>query len=362
MDRVLHVVATDRRRGAELFASALADRLGEAGVEQLVAVLRPASTGATVSFPATLASARDRGVSRVGLARAIRRWRPTVIQAHGGEALAAALPGSLGGPPVVYRRIGDAPARIAAGWRRAAFGAGVRRCARVVAVAEAIRRQTIELFRVRAGDVVTIPNAIDTVAVRRIDRGVARRGLGLPQAARVSVQVGALVAEKDPVGSLEAVSIAMIGRPDVRHLVVGEGPLRPAMEARARALGIDARVLFLGERGDVPAVLSAADVFVFGSPPGSMEGMPASVLEAAACGVPVIATRVGGLDEVVVPGKTGVLVPPNDHAQLSEAIGELLDDDALRAVLGAGASALADRFDIRDVSTRYLELYREVAS
>jgi len=362
MHRVLHVVATDRRRGAELFASSLAGRLAEAGLEQLVAILRPADDATAVAFPAPLAREGRGPLTRAGVARVIRAWRPTLIQAHGGEALSAALPGALARTPLVYRRIGDAPPSISSGWRRAAFGGAVRRCARVVAVAEAIRRQTIELFRVPARHVVTIPNAIDTRAVRPIDRRDARRALGLPTDARVSVQVGALVQEKDPLELLEAVALAMSRRPDVRHVVAGDGPLRRQVEARARAVGIDGRILVLGECRDVPAVLSAADLFVFGANPGSMEGMPASVLEAAACGLPVVATRIAGLEEVVAEGRTGVLVAPGDREGLADAVGTVLDDAALRARMGAAGAAQAGRFDIRAVATRYLDLYGEVTS
>ena len=122
-------------------------------------------------------------------------------------------------------------------------------------------------------------------------------------------------------------------------LVIGDGPQRTALEAGARALGCERRVVFTGSLPpeEVSARLREADVFVLNS---RYEGLPHAVLEAFAAGIPVVATAVGGTPELVRDGESGVLVPPGDAKRLREAIQTLLDDAALRERLGRGGYAV----------------------
>ena len=128
--------------------------------------------------------------------------------------------------------------------------------------------------------------------------------------------------------------------PDALFVIAGEGPERRSLEARARALELDGRVVFLGYRNDPADLLSACDLFVL---PSLFEGFPLSVLEAAAAGRPVIATAVDGTVEAVRHGETGLLVPPADPAALAAAINALLRDPALAFRLGAAAKIHAYR-------------------
>jgi len=128
--------------------------------------------------------------------------------------------------------------------------------------------------------------------------------------------------------------------PEARFLIVGDGPERAALEAQARSLDISSRVSFLGHRRDVPALLASADVFVL---PSLFEGLPLSVLEAMAAAKPVVASRVGGTDEAVLDGVTGILVPPSDPAALTRAIRSVLADPALGQRLGTAGRARVHR-------------------
>jgi len=146
--------------------------------------------------------------------------------------------------------------------------------------------------------------------------------------------------------------------PDAIFVLAGDGPERSALEELCLRLGLEDRVRFLGRREDIPELLATCDLFVL---PSLYEGLPLSVLEAMASGKPVVATGVGGTDEVVVHGSTGKLVPPMDVTALAVAIGAMLRDQAMAARFGeAGRKRVAQLFSaevmVRGVSDLYDEL------
>jgi glycosyltransferase involved in cell wall biosynthesis len=368
--RVLHVVASGRRRGAEIFTADLVGALDAAGVVQQVAVLHaPDGLDLRYAAPTTMLGA-DRlplpgvrmgawGVGR--LRRVIRSWRPDVIQAHGGEALKYAVVGATPGPvPVVYRRIGSTPSSIARGPRREVYGRLMRRSARVVAVAEAVREETLRVFGLPPRHVVTIPNAVDA---RRLavtaDRAVVRRRLGIPAEAEVFLSLGALTWEKDPLAHVAVAGQVLAERPAAWHLVVGHGPLLGQVEEAVARLPSRGRMRLLGARGDVGDLLAASDVLLFAS---CSEGMPATVIEAGIAGLPVAGFAVAGVSEVVESGVTGLLTRPGDVPGLGAHVTALLADPDWRRSLGAAArERCLARFDIKAVAPRYLDLYRSLA-
>jgi glycosyltransferase involved in cell wall biosynthesis len=124
----------------------------------------------------------------------------------------------------------------------------------------------------------------------------------------------------------------------VRLLIVGAGPLRDELAAQAATAGLADRVTFAGERGDVPDILAAADVFVLSS---VSEGMPISILEAMASGLPTVATDVGGVRELVADGETGFVVPARDARAFAQPLARLCGDEGLRRRLGEAAQSRA---------------------
>jgi glycosyltransferase involved in cell wall biosynthesis len=369
--RVLHVLATTKRRGAEVFASELIGALDAAGLSQRVAVIR--QTPLEVYFPVPWTTLDAAGTRMPGIrldARTVRRlrhlaarWRPHVVQAHGGEALKYAVPALTGtGIPVVYRRIGMAPRWLRRGPRRAAHGWLMRRSARVVAVAEEVQRETVELFGVPPPRVITIPNGVDQ---RRIDatrgRDETRVSLGITPDTPVVASLGAITWEKDPLAHVR-VTARVLRKREIVHLWTGDGPMREELEAAGRELGLDGRLLIVGSRADVGDLLEAADIVLWASRSDGMEGMPAAVIEAGIAGRPVVGFAVAGVPEVIVDGETGLLADPADEEGLAAHVLDLVNDEARRGGLGAAARrrCLA-RFEIGSVAPQYLSLYREVA-
>jgi L-malate glycosyltransferase len=370
--RVLHLVTSGERRGAEIFAADLVGALDEAGVVQQVAMLR-GEAGSPVRFAADTVTLGTDGRRMPGTGvevAALRRlrsliacWSPDVIQAHGGEVLKYAVAATALRPcPVVYRRIGSAPPWITRGIRRTAYARLLRRAALVVAVAEAVRLETLRLFRLPADAVVTIPNGVD---VRRLqpslDRTALRQRLGIPPEAAVILSLGALSWEKDPLGHLRVTAPVLARHARAVHLFAGDGPLRGELVGAAGQAGLEDRVRVLGGRSDVADLLEAADVLLFASQPGGMEGMPAIVIEAGMAGVPVAGYAIAGVTEVVVNGETGLLVPPSEQGRLTQAVSTLLEDDVRRLAMGRVARArCGTRFEIGTVAPQYLGCYEQV--
>ena len=205
-----------------------------------------------------------------------------------------------------------------------------------------------------------IPSGVDTgrFAPGR-DREAAKTGLGfVPETALIGT-VGRLEPRKGTDTLLDAVAALGAARPDVALVVVGEGPLRGELAARAERLGIAARVRLLGDRADVDDVLAALDVFVL---PSRTEGMSNALLEAMAMALPVVATAVGGTPEVIADGRSGLLVPSDDPAAMAAAIGRVLADPARGRGLGEVArSVVEERYGARSMVRRLEGIYAAVA-
>lgn len=189
----------------------------------------------------------------------------------------------------------------------------------------------------------------------------ARRRLGLCPDAEVLLSVGRQEYRKGQRYLLEAVEPLMRSYPRLVLLMAGRpGQMTEQLSALAAELGIDRRVWFLGHRTDVPDLLAAADLFVF---PSLSEGLGGAVLEAMAMGVPIVASDLPALREVMEDGRCGLLVEPASPPALTAAIARLLEDDAAREQLGtSGRAMFNDRFTIERSAERMLELYHALAS
>lgn len=201
--------------------------------------------------------------------------------------------------------------------------------------AEAITRRIAPPERVRTIG-VGVAKALKAPGAH--DRAEARRLLGVPPGMHVVGTVGRLAFQKAPEDFVTA--LAMLGRGDVFGVWIGAGPLHAEIERLAARRGLSGRMLFTGERQDVEALLPGLDVFAMAS---RYEGLPCAIVEAMGAGLPVVATAVNAVPDVVVAGETGLLVPPGAPDLLGRAVGYLLDHPAEAARLGAtGRSRLGE--------------------
>jgi glycosyltransferase involved in cell wall biosynthesis len=205
----------------------------------------------------------------------------------------------------------------------------------VVASAESVRDFYIEQVGADPGKVSVIYNAVDWTALEtQTTRQAQRTSLQIPLDVPLACIIARLTEQKGHRVLFDAVARAPLG--SLHLLVVGDGELRDDLEQRAAALGIASRVHFVGARRDLGALLLASDLFVM---PSLWEGLPLAMVLALGAGMPVVATRVAGIPEVVRDAETGLLVRAGDVDALAEALARLLHDEALRGRLGRAAQA-----------------------
>ncbi len=228
---------------------------------------------------------------------------------------------------------------------------------RVTVNAEAVREHIHRLERCPREKLVVVPNGIDVRRVQAWPREAWWRLLGGPPRGPVIGTVGRLVPTKGQADLLEA-AVSIVDRvPDARLVLAGDGPLRTALEDRARALGLAGHVAFLGEVPDAAGLLPWLDLFVL---PSLIEGMPNSAIEAMAARRAAVVTDVGGNAEVVVDGGTGLVVPARDPRSLAEAVLTLLKDpERARAMGEAGRARAAALFGADRMARRLEALYGE---
>lgn len=232
---------------------------------------------------------------------------------------------------------------------RLAFRVGVA----PVAIGDLVAESIVRVYGMPPRAVIPHGIPVARFAAPSVARGAWRAANGVPAGATALACVCRLSAQKNVGALLEA--FGRLGDLDAVLLVAGDGPLRSTLEAAGRDLGIAGRVRFLGARSDVPDLLGATDVCVL---PSLWEGNPLAILEAMAAGVPVVATRVGGVPEFVRDGETGSLVPPGDVGALEVALRRIVTDAAFRRALGSGARRVAvERFDVARMVSDYERLY-----
>jgi glycosyltransferase involved in cell wall biosynthesis len=230
-----------------------------------------------------------------------------------------------------------------------------------VAVADIQKRQLVEVEGLRDETVRVIYNGVDTQVFHPSEPAEwtsTRRSLGMPDDAIVLMAVGSLKPIKGIDILLRAATPVLQKDARARLVLVGQGPDRVALEQLARESGVADRVSFLGLRDDVASLLRAADVLVLAS---RTEALPTVLLEAAATALPVIATRVGGVPEIVEADRSGLLVPAEDVAALRDAIERVVGDESLRRTLGQRGRAIVEtRFRIETMCETKMAYFEEL--
>jgi glycosyltransferase involved in cell wall biosynthesis len=282
-----------------------------------------------------------------------------VMHTHNAVAhyYAAAAAAALGISRVINTRHGMGPARPSPRLDRL-YRAALLGTHAAVSVCQAVRDGFVQSGVIPSSKALVIPNGVALADIEvRTAQAKSRllAMLGRPTTSVVLGTVGRLSPVKDHATLLKAIRLLQFSGRTVELVVAGDGEVRASLEALTQSLHLGERVHFLGMRQDVAQLLSAFDVFVLSS---MSEGYSLALVEAAAAGLPIVATRVGGNADIVADGYTGLLAPAQDPEALAAALAVLVDDAALRERMGSASRQWALRHgSIEAMGKAYLALY-----
>ena len=292
------------------------------------------------------------------LARIVKQLKPDIIHAHDPHgvamaALALSMSTQVTKPPLVASRRVDFHLRgnALSRWK-------YRQVDCFVCASEAIRQMLVG-DGVPGSRTVTVHEGIDIERVENTHPANLHGEFWLPHNAPIVGNVAALVPHKGQRHLIDAARLVVRQLPDARFVIAGEGELRPALERQIKEYHLEKHVLLAGFRPDVLSLHKAFDIFVMSS---VTEGLGTSLLDAMAAGKAIVATRAGGIPEVVADGETGILVAPRDHDAMADAIVRMLKDGTLRRQMGdAGRARARSLFSAERMVQNTLNVYQRIA-
>jgi glycosyltransferase involved in cell wall biosynthesis len=344
--QVLHVITDTDRRGAQVFAADLAGALRARGHRCDLVALAPGTTG---GIDAEVIGRRRHDPLALPVLRSRMRAADITV-AHGSSAgPACAVARLAGGGPFVYRQISDSRFWAPSFAKRLQVRTVLGRACSVVALSDFSARELVDYIGLDPTQIRVVPNGVPSTRFPRVTDAVRRAARGRLELSESPIVLfaAALVPEK---GGEDA--IAAVGALDAVQLIVaGDGPERTRLEELADQLA-PGRVRFLGSVADMPTVYQASDVLLMPSRGG--DTMPAALIEAGLSGLPIVATPVGAMNEVVSHESTGLVARSCDVPALVRALERLLSDEVLRRSLGAAAySRCLERYEIEPVARRW---------
>jgi glycosyltransferase involved in cell wall biosynthesis len=355
--KILHVETGRHLYGGARQAGYLIDGLAARGIENLLVC--PAGhpltkCRATKVFEWRLGGDLDVSLCR-RLARLATQLRPDIVHAHsrrGADSFAGRAAQRAGVASVLTRRVQSAEPGLLLRWK-------IRPYRAVVAISRAVHTELAGLG-IPARRLRLIPSAVDTALFRPDADARARlvSRYSLPPDALIGGAVAQLIRRKGIDRLLRLVARLSATEPRFRLLLFGRGPERNRLEREMLRLGLDHRVIFCGFEPDLATLLPGLDLFVH---PALREGLGVAVLEAMSAGVPVVASAVGGIPDLIEDGLDGRLIGPDAEDDWYETVRQLLADPARRAELAITARRKVEsRFTIDRMTESYLTLYREV--
>ncbi len=360
--RVLHLSSERSWRGGEQQIAYLIQATRNMGVEALVA----ARTGSAFQEWCMEEGVEVHGMpfvnsmdarSALMLRSLARKKRIDLIHVHSGKAHGIAYLASVLGmrvPIIVHRRV-DFPIGTSH-WKLAKYRH--RNVKRIICVSQAIA-DIVNATLAKPEMVKVVHDGIDFT---RFEQGAepqyARSLLGtaVDDDTLLVANVAALAPHKDYPSFLRTAAKVAATRSDVHFMAIGEGDDRPALESLHKGLGLEGKCSFLGFREDVPQLLQSIDIFLITS---KTEGLGSSIIDAMYCGLPVVATRAGGIPEIVEEGVSGLLCAPGDLDCLATQLQRLLDDAALREKMGRAGKERSKQFSAEKMGRKVVELYRQ---
>lgn len=228
-----------------------------------------------------------------------------------------------------------------------------------IAVSDEVCESMIKQIGPIQDKITVICNSVDIKRYERsVDKHAVRQQLGLETNTRLIATVATLKEQKGHRYLIDAAATIVPQHPDCHFLFVGDGKLRGKLQAQVRESGLSGNIHFLGSRRDVPDLLAASDLFVL---PSLWEGLPMALIEAMAASMPVVATAVSGTVQVMIPGETGLVVPPGNSQMLAGAMIELLSDPARAQAMGIAAKQRVQaEFSAEKQANEHLALYRRL--
>ena len=343
--KVVHLETGTHLYGGALQLLYLVEGLAERGIRNLMVV----PSGSALEKEAARRGLPARSIPMAGEAdltfpfrfrKLLREEAPDIVHLHSrrGADTLGALSTKLAGIPTVLSRRVDNPE---AGW---SLAAKYRLYDAVITISEAIRAvligQGVPPEKVRC-----VHSALDpTPHLGPCDRARFQEEFGLDAGERVVGMAAQFIERKGHRFLLKAIPSVLRDHPDTRFLLFGQGALRGEMEASVREAGLEGKIVFPGFRDDLPSLLPCLDLLVH---PATMEGLGIILLQASASGIPIVATRTGGIPEAVADGENGILVDPEDAEALSLAISTLLGDPVMAQRMGeAGRTLVRDSFSV----------------
>lgn len=357
--KVVHLETGTHLYGGALQLLYLVEGLAKRGIQNLMVVPR----GSALEKEAARRGLPVRSIPLAGEAdlafpfrfrKLLREEAPDIVHLHSrrGADTLGALSTKLAGIPTVLSRRVDNPE---AGW---SLAAKYRLYDAVITISEAIRTVLIDQG-VPPEKVRCVHSALDpTPHLGSCDKVSFRKEFGLDPEERVVGMAAQFIERKGHRFLLKAIPGVLRNHPETRFLLFGQGALRGEIEAGVRRAGLERRVVFPGFRDDLPSLLPCLDLLVH---PAIREGLGIILLQASASGIPIVATRTGGIPEAVADGENGILVDPGDAEALGVAISILLGDPEMAQTMGeAGRTLVRDSFSVDRMVEGNLGVYREL--
>ena len=355
---IFHLDTGMELRGGQRQLLLLAERLQERKHQQVVACPEGSKLGERArreGWPVLGLPGHSQLKNVLWLRRQLRADLPQILHAHDGRAQTLAWMASLGFPVrrVASRRVSFLPPYPYLHRLKYQYS-----CHAVIAVSSYVRQLLIQLG-VPGAKIEVIPDGVDAPAVwpDAVLCSQVRAEWGVSKEEFVFGNVGAMTAEKGQEVAIEAMALLRDRLPQARLFLAGDGPTRERVEARIQKAGLENRVRLLGYVEDLTRFFAGVDLFVM---PSLTEGLGSSVLLAMAHGLPVIASQVGGLPEIVEEGKTGWLAPPGSAIAFAEVMADAAADRERLRTLAQAARRCALAFSTETMADRTEALYRRL--
>jgi sugar transferase (PEP-CTERM/EpsH1 system associated) len=357
---VMHVVYALQPGGMELGVVKVVNGLDRARVRSSICSTVPATHSVrelvSTDVPVFELQRRAGNDPRLvaDLYRLFRRERPGVVHTHAwGTLIEGLIAARLARVPYVIH--GEHGTLQLKGYQARIQRWAWNRTTQVLSVSRRLADRMAETTGVDPSRIQTIQNGVDCERFSPRHRMAGRARLALPPETLAIGTAGRLVPVKNQVSLIEAFGRLRAAGVHFRGYIAGDGPLRSELESKITALGLEDHVQLLGHCEDLQQILAGLDIFVL---PSRSEGMSNTILEAMASGTPVVATNVGGAEELVAHEQTGLLVPAEDSAALTRALVRMQTDDGRRRAMGrAGRMLTETTFSIRRMVREYEHLY-----